>query len=219
MGMVYSRYIKKAMILNIFIFSILNVVYFFMNPSRIDEFFIALTGIIAVSFQVFEIPYFSLFYVISSFMYGLIAFDYGLIGEGIANIFISPIVNSIIAITEATKERNTDIHIRRENHSTSFIIGMVASSIALMWAFERILSIFNSIFSDWEAFSIIALIWGLLFSYRNKAIQWFFFLIRNGICLYLWHFINDRQHIELLWAFYVINNFLCILDYTLVKSE
>ena len=219
MEKIYSKYIRKFMILNILIFSILNVVYFFMNPNRIDGFFIALTGIIAVSFQVFEIPYFSLFYIISSFMYGLIAFDYGLIGEGIANIFISPIVNTIIAITEATKERNTDIHIRRENSSTSFIIVMVGASIAVMWIFERMLSMLNSIFSDWEAFAIIALIWGLVFSYRNKAIQWFFFLIRNGICLYLWHFINDRQHIELLWSFYVINNFLCILDYTLVKSE
>lgn len=219
MQVIYSKYVKIAMIINIVFFSILNTSYFFMNPTRADGFLIALTGIIAVGFQIFEIPYASVFYVISSFIYGLIALDYGLIGEGLANVFVAPVADMIIAISEARNERDPDIHIRRENLSTSFVIFSVGISIVGMTIFERLLSIFNSIFSDWESFAIIALLWGLVFSYKNKAIQWFFFLIRNVICLYLWHFIHDRDHIEILWIFYVINNLLCILDYAIAKRR
>ena len=219
MELIYSKYINLLMKINIVVFLIINIFLFIKDPSKADGFFIALTGILAVSFQFLDLPFFSIFYIISSIMYGLIAFDYGLIGEGIANVFLSPAFNIAIFISEIRNTRNTDIHVKRENSSNLFLLGVVGGSVSALILLEHGFTLVNSVFSDWEAFGILAMSWGLYFSYKNKAIQWFFFFIRNGICLYLWHFINDRIHVEFLWVFYTINNFLCILDYTLTKRK
>lgn len=214
--------IKWLIRANIIFFIIFNTSSFIIHPEKPDGYLFAMMGIFAVLGVHLGSSCTEVFYLLSGIFYTRIAFEYSLIGEGLSQLLLTIPFNAYMAYKCLIKKgcnENSNNHI--ENNRRSFIAPFFAVfiSCAIFFYLERFLSLFNSIYSDWEAFNFIIIFYASYFMVKRKSIQWIFWFIRDISMIYIWFYIDDRAHVESLWIFYTINALLNILHYSINRFD
>ena len=214
----WHRIVRVLLLLNMLFFFLLNSIYFMVNSSKPDGYIAATAAIFGAAGAYFNIRYYELAYLFSSIIYSYISFNYYLVGEGFANLFICGIAHIVLFVNNIRHKEKPSIHMDGKK-STLYSTFMAIFSIIGVAMLYRLLVLFRSTFADWESASIVLLCWAFYFEIKNKQMKWFFWLFRNAISLYIWFFINDRSHIEMMWLFHFIQSILCVLEYASLKID
>lgn len=75
----------------------------------------------------------------------------------------------------------------------------------------------GSLFPSYEAVVGIATLCGVILSNKGYNVKWLFWSVRNILCIYFWHFIDNRLPIDDTYVFLLINSVIELIIY--VSSE